>query len=132
MSIYGRRKNFNDLFDVQQKIGREDSETSRNPTTSQDWDHIRKARPANHLLPLGERWLAGLSPATFPAALVRQYPRIVNLLALHWDDRMACPAYFEELLVDRRGGRRGFPTDVLEDLQNLREYWYTKSATTLR
>jgi hypothetical protein len=132
MSIYGRRKSFNDLFDVQQKIGRDDDEASRSPATSQDWDHARKARPVNRLLPLGERWLGQLSPAAFPTALVRQYPRIVNLLALHWEDRLACPAYFEELLVDRRGGRRGFPTDVLEDLQNLREYWYTKSVTTLR
>jgi hypothetical protein len=81
---------------------------------------------------MGEKLLASLPRTAYPFALASKYPRIVNLLALHWEDRLACPEYFEELLVDRRGGRQGFPTDVLLDLRNLREYWYTSATTSLR
>ena len=31
--------------------------------------------------------------------------------------------YFDELLVDRRGGRQGFPKDVLRELLVLRSYY---------
>jgi len=39
-----------------------------------------------------------------------------------WVDTKALSAYFDELLVDRRRGRRGFPLDVFVDLRVLRDY----------
>lgn len=65
-----------------------------------------------------------LPPAVFPGALASQYPRIVNLIAMAWNDTQECQACFAELLVDRRGGRQGFPGAVTRDLQNLLDYWY--------
>jgi hypothetical protein len=50
---------------------------------------------------------------------------------MQWEDRRACPAYFEELLMDRRGGRRGFPAEVRRDLSRLRNYWYSRDTTLL-
>ena len=39
-----------------------------------------------------------------------------------WGDTEGLRAYFDELFIDRRGGRRGFPPDVLNDLRILRYY----------
>ncbi len=50
------------------------------------------------------------------------YPRIANSLAVMWGDTEGLRAYFDELFIDRRGGRRGFPPDVLNDLRVLRYF----------
>ena len=91
---------------------------------SQDWSKLRKAKPARRLLPLSEKWLDALPTDVFPGGLAEQYPRIVNYIAVQWNDLRWCPAYFEELLVDRRGGRQGFPVDVARDLQKLHDFWH--------
>ena len=57
---------------------------------SQDWSELRKAKPAEHLLPLSERFLDQLPPEVFPGALATHYARIVNVIALHWHDRGGC------------------------------------------
>jgi hypothetical protein len=95
--------------------------------SSQDWSKRRRARPVEHLLPSTENWMDLLPPAVFPGALASQYPRIVNLIALLWNDRKGCREYFDELLVDRRGGRQEFPDAVKRDLLKLLDYWYGES-----
>jgi hypothetical protein len=127
MSIYGRRKGVKDLLGAYHAPLHDEY---RAPSHADDdgarqWAHLRRARPANRLLPIGAQWLAQLPDEVSPMALAVRYPRIVNLLALQWDDRRACSAYFEDLLQDRRGGRRGFPADVERDLSRLRDYWYS-------
>jgi len=39
-----------------------------------------------------------------------------------WADTKALGTYFDELLVARQRGRRGFPLDVSYDLRVLRDY----------
>jgi hypothetical protein len=56
-------------------------------------------------------------------ALADQYPRIANALVRQWGDAKACRAYFEDLLNDRRGGRKGFPPAVLRDIRRLADYY---------
>ena len=99
------------------------------PDGSQDWSQIRRARPVEGLLPMSEKWLAGLPPDIRPVALATQFPRIVNLIALQWNDRKRCPEYFDDLSVDRRGGRQGFPADVRRELSTLLDYWYSRDPT---
>ena len=82
--------------------------------------HLRKAQPANVLLPRTAAWIASLPPAARPYALAKQYARIANVFAAIWDSPAECRRYFDDLLVDRRGGRKGFPAEVLGDLFNLR------------
>jgi hypothetical protein len=67
------------------------------------------------LLPIGKELLDQLPPEIFPGALATSYPRIVNVIALHWNDRRICSKYFNELLDDQRGGRKGF-TSIRHDL----------------
>ena len=91
---------------------------------SHDWSHLRKAQPVENLLPTSENWIDLLPPEAFPGALATHYPRIVNIIAMLWNDRVRCSAYFDELFIDRRGGRQGFPDVVQRDLSKLRHHWY--------
>jgi len=137
MSIYGRRKGLMDFEEYQRTPNARDGEPSELRTSSpaaerdEDWTPVRRSRPADYLLPMGERWLRGLPRDVLPASLVLNYPRIANLIAMQWDDRRACALYFEELLTDRRGGRRGFPQNVERDLARLRNYWYSRGAPSV-
>ena len=45
---------------------------------------------------------------------MRSYGRIANLIASSWDDRDATYRYFDELLQDRRGNRKGFPPTLIQ------------------
>ena len=78
-------------------------------------------RPQDLLLSaLAQAWIGALTESERPAALATQYPRIANRLALCWDDSDLLDRVFDDLLVDRRGGRRGFPPDVQAELLRLR------------
>jgi len=78
-------------------------------------------RPQDLLLSaLAQAWVDSLASDERPGALVRKYPRVANRLALCWNDPALLERVFEDLLVDRRGGRRGFPPDVQAELLRLR------------
>jgi hypothetical protein len=135
MSIYGRRKGLMDFEEHRQAPAEPTALNPRGartpaPDSDQDWAQVRRAYPADYLLPISEKWLKALPHSVLPIALIAHYPRIVNLIAMQWNDNMSCPAYFEELFVDRRGGRKGFPQDVRRDLTRLRDYWYYRTPTS--
>ena len=77
----------------------------------------------NYMLRMSIVWLRTLPRDVRPMVLVKQYPRIANSIALRWNRADACRAYFIDLLVDRRGTRKGFPADVHGDLTTLRDYY---------
>ena len=89
----------------------------------QNLTHLRKARPAEYMLPATVKWFEALPPHIRPVSLAAQYARIANLLAQHWNDEKACRAYFDELLTGRRGKRRGFPAHVRREIWALREHY---------
>src|SRR5215472_5302776 len=91
----------------------------------EDWTDRRKARPADHLLPATVAWLTKLPLEIQPSATRDGFPRIVNLLALLWSRPDALTSYLDELVMDRRGGRRGFPLAVLQELRVLSDYQST-------
>lgn len=84
------------------------------------WIPVRKAKPANVLLPGTRKWLEMLSADVQPQALANKFPRLANRIAADWGFPEACRAFTYDLLVDRRGGRLGFPKDVLQDILALR------------
>ena len=96
-------------------------------TSTTDWSSVRKAKPADYLLPQSEKWFDALPQQVAPCALASQFPRIVNLIVAQWDDHRGAPQLFEDLLGDRRGGRAGFPPAVRRDLLRLQEFWYSGS-----
>jgi hypothetical protein len=71
------------------------------------------------LLPLAVRWYSELPADVQPEMLAAQFPGIINKLALAWPDAPKARALLEELLIDRRGGRSGFPSQVFNELLQL-------------
>jgi hypothetical protein len=93
------------------------------PTLGADdakWAPVRKTRPIDVLLPATQRWLRMLAPDVKPQAFASQFPRLANHIAADWGSPGACRSFMYRLLVDQRGGRRGFPKDVLNDILALR------------
>jgi hypothetical protein len=93
------------------------------PPSPEDVARMRKANPANTLLPLSLKWLKSVPEEARPVALATRYARVVNVLARQWNDPAACVKYFDDLLVDHRGNRQGFPVAVQTDIRILHEYF---------
>lgn len=68
---------------------------------------------------LGIRWFQSIPRRHRPRELASRFPHIVNRMALLWGKRDLVERYFDDLLVDRRGGRQGFPREVSQELLAL-------------
>jgi hypothetical protein len=122
MSIYRQVKraspdNVHD-FSLQRSDARK-----RESVLSSEWLAKRKAQPCETLLATTARWYASLPTDAQPQVLCATFPRILNCLAAGWNDRDRTLRYFDDLLTDRRGGRKGFPADVLEELHRLKTFY---------
>ena len=89
----------------------------------EDWSTRRASEPVNGLLRPTISWAQSLPPQALPNALLAKFPRIGNLLAVLWDDPNSARRYLDDLLVDKRGNRQGFPLDILRELLALRTYY---------
>jgi len=69
-------------------------------------------------------WMQQLPPRVVPLELARQFARITNRLARVWDTPAQCREYLENLLLDRRGKRRGFPPEAIDELRTLADYYW--------
>jgi hypothetical protein len=141
MSIY--RNRLGPTSDVHAKPLRKDEPTGTAADQRADWQYETPAnqkpetlapvppdilakrnpqQPANVLLQHTVKWAERFPEDVRPVQLMRQYPRVANMLALLWDEptRTQFVHYMEALLVDRRGNRRGFPPEVANDLLTLR------------
>lgn len=70
-----------------------------------------------------EGWLANLPEAVRPNKTAEQYPRIVNRLASLWKHQDEFIEYIDDLLVDARGGRAGFPLAIALELANVKDHY---------
>jgi hypothetical protein len=94
--------------------------------TVSDWQAIRHAIDVEDTL-LGERtfkWLASLPKGVRPMETARQYARIVNRISDLWAHCEFTRLYFQSLLIDRRGGRTGFPAAIKQELVALQQYYF--------
>jgi hypothetical protein len=57
-------------------------------------------------------------PGRYPARLDQRYPHILERITQLWGTSQIDP-YLQELLLDSRGDRQGFPPDVMSDLMFL-------------
>jgi hypothetical protein len=67
-------------------------------------------------------WLRRLPASRRPLKLCIRYPRVANRLAWCWPDPVTTEQVLEDLLVDHRGGRRGFPRPIELELRRLRDF----------
>ena len=87
------------------------------------WDSKRRPKLPTDRALVGRTldWIVALPEAARPKRLADGNPRIANALAECWDDAARANAYIDDLLIDRRGGRRGLPAEVKEELQTLQQ-----------
>jgi len=89
-----------------------------------DWTQFR--RPQNphgqKLTDFAVRWLFALPKEILPKMLAREYPRIINQIADRWEAPPACLKYLDELLIDERGTRQGFPKKIVFELNRLKTH----------
>jgi hypothetical protein len=101
------------------------AQTLEPDTGAEAYKRLRKNQPANIPLPRTKAWFENLPPSARPSALMRQFPRIANFIAAAWDDLVQFEIYVDSLLNDKRGGRKGFPSDVIAELGTLDTYRHT-------
>jgi hypothetical protein len=85
----------------------------------------RRPQPPEALVGDTIKWLAALPADVRPTALPIQFVRIANAVARVWSDPRRCLDYLEDLLIDRRGGRQGFPFEVALEIAGLKDYYET-------
>lgn len=79
-----------------------------------------QAAPAQRVM--GNQRLAALfaaNPEKYPYALEASYGRVLDRIMKLWDDPIGLQLLFEDLMVDKRGGRQGFPSAVANDIYRL-------------
>jgi uncharacterized protein len=54
----------------------------------------------------------------YPVQLETKYPRVFNEIISRWGGP-EMDTFFEDLFVDKRGGRQGFPPEIMNDLMTL-------------
>jgi hypothetical protein len=83
----------------------------------------RAPREADQSISEGtRRWLRELPPRRRPQRLCELQPRVANRIAWCWHDAALAARALDDLLTDRRGGRRGFPPVIVRELLRLREF----------
>jgi hypothetical protein len=82
-----------------------------------------RAGSTENALPVTIEWAAKLPHDVRPMALIRGFPRIANFMAAAWQNPASLRPYLDELFVDRRGDRKGFPPEVMAELFALRGYF---------
>ena len=99
-----------------------------NPTAPVDYSK-RRHQPERDDLELsaaGRALLASIEESARPKELAAVFPRIVNRMAKLWKMPREVDRYFEGLLTDTRGKRKGFPLKILMELSTLNDYYKTK------
>jgi hypothetical protein len=85
------------------------------------WAKVRRKPLATDRALTGRsmKWLAELPEDLRPVVTMQRYARVVNSIVDAWTDPDQRDDVFENLLNDRRRGRRGFPIDVERELSAL-------------
>ena len=96
------------------------------PSPDQDrW--ADKRAPGNRedriLSPDAVDWLQSLPRDVRPYNLAQRYPRICNRMVERWKHPDLMIPYFDDLLMDRRGGRQGLPMTIAMEIAGLKEHY---------
>ena len=92
------------------------------PTTEAGWQRLREQpRPQDLVLsPRATTWCESLHQRNQPTQLCALFPRVANRLALCWNDSALASRVLDDLVVDKRRNRAGFPPEVSQELIQLR------------
>lgn len=73
-------------------------------------------------------WVVGLPAQLRPHATCEQFPRVINAVADSWADLPFSLQVLDHMINDYRGGRRGFPQAVQQELGSLFEHQQARSG----
>lgn len=95
------------------------------PSASRNHEEFRRAVDPKILSITPEliEWLRYLPAAVRPKNLILKFPRVANTLARYAPYPKVLDRVLSGYMLDDRGGRKGFPFDVLQEMANLREYY---------
>jgi len=94
------------------------------PRKVENWEAKRTDTPSE---PLGEEavaWIMELPESVRPKQLALRYARIANRICKAWKDPVKCERLLDDLMTDRRGGRKGFPLQIANELATLRDHYF--------
>ena len=77
-------------------------------------------------------WLRGIPNGIHPKQLCRHYPRIANRIAVNWQHLHVIDRLLTELMVDKRGDRKGFPPRIRQEIERLYSYHAKRMTPLLR
>ncbi len=98
--------------------------TSSQQSASQWTDRRAPERPEDVALKAdAQAWFATLPASVQPILLAESYPRICNRMCERWQHPELVIPYFDDLLMDGRGGRQGFPMMIAIEIASLKEYF---------
>jgi hypothetical protein len=88
------------------------------------WATVRRPERAcdGALNGTGRLWLRKLPARRRPLRLCIDHPRVANRIAWCWHDVVLSRQLLDDLLQDRRGGRRGFGAAIHRELKRLQEF----------
>ena len=89
-----------------------------------NWQAMRRQQVLKDLALTGttRHWLQRLPPRRRPYRLCTSYPRVANRIAWAWPNEQVAAQVLNDLMVDSRGGRRGFPHWITRELRRLQEF----------
>ena len=90
-----------------------------------DYVHLRECNRLGGILPMGHEWIAGLPSSVQPLRLAMQYPRLVNLIAVEWNNPPVAGTLLTDILNDDRGDR-DFPAVVFAELRGLHNHYFNR------
>lgn len=113
------------------KVALEESDAAVPAAPKKNWSAIRHAEGDEQVRVNSEvmAWLSSLPPEVRPRGLAIHYPRIFNKIAELWNRPLLCEKYLDELLMDERGTRQGFPPDVAAELTVLKTHFNATANT---
>ena len=120
-------ENFGD-HNAEQTTGQEAKSDLPELPDEPDWKTRRKAAPFNKLLGPTLQWAKDLPPDVIPVALMARYPRVANMVAVRSKEGSGFHDYLVDLLVGRRGGRKGFSSDIVDEIEHLRAHYLLRRA----
>lgn len=94
------------------------------PTVA-DYSLLRRDQPNEALKTETLRWLDNLPVAVRPKSLPVDIPRIANSICERWNKPKSCLEYLEDLVIDHRGNRKGFPGNNAIEIATLKDFFET-------
>jgi len=91
---------------------------------TENWEDKRTDTPDETLDDAASAWMNELPASVRPRQLAIRYARLVNRIARLWSDPVKCGRLLDDLMTDRRGGRKGFPLAIASELATLRDHYF--------